>query len=59
VSGLTVRAAVAIAGGYSERADERRTQIMRRNHGIIEKLDVPHDYVVLPGDTLYIYERWF
>jgi polysaccharide export outer membrane protein len=58
VSGLTARAAVAIAGGYADRADERRIQITRRHNGIIEKMDVPPDYVVRPGDTLYVYERW-
>jgi polysaccharide biosynthesis/export protein len=58
VSGMTVQAAVAIAGGYADRADERRVQITRRINGIIEKMDVPPDYVILPGDTLYIYERW-
>jgi polysaccharide export outer membrane protein len=59
VSGITVKAAVAIAGGYADRADERRIQITRRhNGGIIEKMDVPPDYVVKPGDTLYVYERW-
>ena len=26
--------------------------------GIIEKMDVPPDYVVQPGDTIYVYERW-
>ena len=58
VSGMTVQAAVAIAGGYADRADERRVQITRRINGIIEKMDVPPDYVVQPGDTLYVYERW-
>ena len=58
VSGITVKAAVAIAGGYADRADERRIQITRRHNGIIEKMDVPPDYVVRPGDTLYVYERW-
>lgn len=58
VSGMTVQAAVAIAGGYADRADERRVQITRRINGITEKMDVPPDYVILPGDTLYIYERW-
>jgi polysaccharide biosynthesis/export protein len=58
VSGITVKAAVAIAGGYADRADERRVQITRRHNGIIEKMDVPPDYVVRPGDTLYVYERW-
>ena len=41
VSGMTVKAAVAIAGGYADRADERRIQITRRHNGIIEKMDVP------------------
>jgi polysaccharide export outer membrane protein len=59
VSGMTVQAAVAIAGGYADRADERRVQITRRHHGgIIEKMDVPPDYTVQPGDTIYVYERW-
>jgi polysaccharide export outer membrane protein len=58
VSGITVKAAVAIAGGFADRADERRIQITRRYNGIIEKMDVPPEYVVQPGDTLYVYERW-
>jgi polysaccharide biosynthesis/export protein len=59
VSGITAKAAVAIAGGFADRADERRIQITRRRFdGIIEKMDVPPDYVVQPGDTLYVYERW-
>jgi len=59
VSGITVQSAVAIAGGYGDRADERRVRITRRYpNGIIEKMDVPPDYVVQPGDTIYVYERW-
>jgi polysaccharide biosynthesis/export protein len=58
VSGMTVQEAVAIAGGYGDRASERRVQITRRYNGLIEKMDVPPDYVVLPGDTIYVYERW-
>ncbi len=56
---MTVQTAVAIAGGYSERADERRVQITRRINGLVEKMDVPGDYVVQPGDTIYVNERWF
>jgi len=59
VNGMTVRTAVAIAGGYSERADEKRVQITRRINGMVEKMDVPGDYVVQPGDTIFVYERWF
>lgn len=59
VNGMTVRTAVAIAGGYSERADKHKIQITRRINGLVEKLDVPDDYVVKPGDTLLVYERFF
>ena len=59
VSGLTVDAAVAIAGGFSERANERKVQITRRMRDGIEKLEVPGDSTVRPGDTIYVKERWF
>jgi polysaccharide export outer membrane protein len=58
VSGTTVQAAVAIAGGYAERADQRRMQITRQGNGATEKMDVPPDTPIQPGDTIYIYERW-
>lgn len=59
VNGMTVQSAIAVAGGFAERANERKVQITRRINGVIEKMDVPADYVVMPGDTLYVYERWF
>lgn len=57
--GLTVDAAVAIAGGYSDRANERKVQITRRIRNIIEKLELPGDAEVRPGDTIFVKERWF
>jgi polysaccharide biosynthesis/export protein len=59
VSGMTVETAVAIAGGYSERANERRMKITRRVDGMVDVMEVPSDYVVQPGDTVYVYERFF
>lgn len=59
VSGMTVQQAIAIAGGFSERANERSVMITRRINGVFEKLDVPLDYVLLPGDTVQVSERWF
>lgn len=59
VSGMTVETAVAIAGGYSERANERRVQITRRVNGMVEKALVPGDTVVQPGDTIHVRERFF
>lgn len=59
VSGMTVETAVAIAGGYSERANERRMKITRRVDGMVDVMEVPSDYVVQPGDTVYVHERFF
>jgi polysaccharide export outer membrane protein len=56
---MTVETAVAIAGGYSERANERKVQISRRINGSIERMLVPPDTVVMPGDTIYVRERFF
>lgn len=58
-SGMTVRTAVAIAGGYTERADETGAKLTRRINGFVEEIEAPSDYVVRPGDTIYIPERFF
>ena len=59
IGGLTVDAAVAVAGGFSDRANERKVQITRRINGIVEKLEVGGDAEVRPGDTIFVKERWF
>ncbi len=58
VSGMTVKIAIAIAGGFSERANERKFLITRRVNGLVERMEVPDDYVVMPGDTVQVYERF-
>jgi polysaccharide export outer membrane protein len=59
VSGLTVEAAVAVAGGYQERASEERFRITRRTSGVVEVMEVPPDFPIRPGDTVYVHERFF
>jgi len=59
VSGMTIETAVAIAGGYTERANDRIFRLSRRVNGFIEKIEAPSDYVVKPGDTVFVYERFF
>lgn len=59
VSGMTVETAVAIAGGYTERASERSFRVKRRANGFMQELEVPGDYPVKPSDTVYVYERFF
>jgi polysaccharide export outer membrane protein len=59
VSGMTVETAVAIAGGYTERASDRKFRLTRRINGLIEQIEAPSDYVVKPGDTVFVFERLF
>lgn len=59
VSGMTVEMAVAIAGGYTERASNRKFRITRRINGLVEQVEAPIDYVVQAGDTVYVFERIF
>jgi polysaccharide biosynthesis/export protein len=57
VSGMTVETAVAIGGGYTERASQRCYRVTRRVNGVVDVMEVPGDYTLLPGDTVYVYER--
>lgn len=59
VSGLTIETAVAIAGGYSERAETKRYRVTRRVDGEPTQIEAPADFVLRPGDTVTVLERWF
>lgn len=59
VSGMTVETAVAIAGGLSDRGSTRKFRITRRTNGFVEQIIAPADYLVKPGDTVFVYERYF
>ena len=59
VSGMTIETAVAIAGGYSERASDRKFRLTRRINGLVEQIEAPADHVVKPGDTVFVFERMF
>ena len=59
VSNLTVESAVALAGGYSERANQRKIRITRRARGGLVSKNVAPNYLVRPGDTVVVKERWF
>ncbi len=58
VSGMTVETAVAIAGGFSDRASTTTFRITRRTNGAVEELEVPRDYPMQPGDTVFVAERF-
>ena len=59
VANMTVETAVAIAGGYTPRAQKYRIEISRQISGLTEKRVVSPNYPVHPGDTIQIAERWF
>ncbi|WP_245279971.1 polysaccharide biosynthesis/export family protein [Hyphomicrobium sp. 99] len=59
VSGMSVETAVAIAGGYTERASERSFRVKRRLNGFVQDLEVPADFPLKPSDTVYVFERFF
>jgi polysaccharide biosynthesis/export protein len=59
VAGMTVQNAVAIAGGFTRRADQRAVTVTRRSDGQIETNTLGMTDPVMPGDTLYVRERAF
>jgi len=58
VYGMTVRAAISTAGGYSETADRSRATIYRRQGKQMVKGTVSLDFPIYPSDTIVIGERW-
>ena len=57
--GMTVQNAVAIAGGYSARADQGEVLITRRTADGTATYKVPVTTQLYPGDVVYVRERWF
>ena len=59
VPGMTVQQAVAIAGGFTPRANVRAVQVTRSIDGQVGSAMLPLGDAVLPGDTIYVRERHF
>ena len=59
VPGMTAQNAVAIAGGFSARADHRTVDITRQVNGRVITGRVLISDPVLPGDTVTVRERLF
>lgn len=58
VYGMTVRAAIATAGGFTATADRSKAMIYRRQGDRMVKGSVGLDFPIYPGDTIVISERW-
>jgi len=59
VSGMTVQTAVAIAGGYGDRAHEKSVKLTRVINGYRTVVKVAPHEPVYPGDTINVRERFF
>jgi len=59
VNGLTAQTAIAIAGGFSPRANRREVQISRQINGTIKHDKVDLNTPIRPGDTVTVKERLF
>jgi polysaccharide export outer membrane protein len=59
ISGLSIRQAVAIAGGFTRRARESPVVVIRDTENGRETVEVNLDAPVLPGDTIEIERRLF
>jgi polysaccharide export outer membrane protein len=59
VVNMTAETAVAIAGGFAPRAFKKTVELTRKTGGQQIHTEVPLDYLVRPGDTIVVKERWF
>jgi polysaccharide export outer membrane protein len=59
VPNMSVETAVAIAGGFSPRAQRANVEISRATGGQADRQSVPLGTPVRPGDTVIVAERWF
>ncbi len=58
-TGLTFRDAIAMAGGYSYRANQGYVLVMRQGEPREVRVNLPTTEVVLPGDNIRVPERIF
>ena len=59
VPGMTVQNAIAIAGGFSARAQQKTADITRQVNGRVVSGRVLTSDPILPGDTIFVRERLF
>jgi polysaccharide export outer membrane protein len=57
--GMTVAQAVAMASGFTERADTGEALLTRRTAEGTKTYRVPMTTQLYPGDIIYVKERWF
>ena len=58
-NGMTIQNAVAIAGGYSPRANQGAVMLTRKSAGGTRTYKAPVTTQIYPGDIIFVRERWF
>lgn len=56
---MTVLQAVAMAGGYTYRANEDSADVTRHVKGALSTFTVDNRTILKPGDTIVVKRRWF
>jgi polysaccharide export outer membrane protein len=56
---MTVQNAIAVAGGFSARANQKTVDVTRKINGDIVTGRVPITDPLVAGDTVYVRERLF
>jgi len=59
VPGLTAETAVAVAGGFTDRANKRVVRVSRTINGKLYEARIPVIEPIRPGDTIYVRESLF
>ncbi len=57
--GLTLRKAIALAGGFTERANKKRFSVVSGDDGERSEDEVGLDYEVQPGDIITVQDTFF
>jgi polysaccharide export outer membrane protein len=59
VPGMTAETAIAVAGGFTDRANMTTVRISRPLNGKLHEFRIPVTEPIRPGDTIYVPERLF
>jgi polysaccharide export outer membrane protein len=59
VPGMTAETAVAVAGGFTDRANGLVVRISRTVNGTLYEGEIAITEAIRPGDTIYVYESLF
>jgi polysaccharide export outer membrane protein len=59
VPGITAETAIAVAGGFTDRANRRVVRVSRTVHGKLFEERMPVIERIRPGDTIYVFESLF